>query len=211
MKICKLCQVNQLKSNFYKGHLKCKSCCIKTQKIWANSHRDLTRKYFKKFKTNNPIRYKKQQQKYINKNRKILSEKSCIWRKNNRPRWNKYIKQYKKENINYRLSELLRSRIYSALKGITKSKSTIQLLGCTYDEFKHHLESKFLDGMNWDNYGKWHIDHIKPCALFNLSKKEEQLKCFNYKNLQPLWAKDNLKKHTKYTPQMFNHNQYPCS
>ena len=52
--------------------------------------------------------------------------------------------------------------------------------------------------MNWNNYGEWHIDHIKPCSLFNLELEEEQLECFNYKNLQPLWAIDNIKKGNKY-------------
>ncbi len=51
--------------------------------------------------------------------------------------------------------------------------------------------------MSWENYGKWHVDHILPCASFDLGKPEEQFKCFNYKNLQPLWATDNLKKQAK--------------
>jgi hypothetical protein len=48
--------------------------------------------------------------------------------------------------------------------------------------------------MNWDSYGKWEIDHIKPCCLFDLTKIRQQKECFNYKNLQPLWKEDNLKK-----------------
>jgi desulfoferrodoxin (superoxide reductase-like protein) len=61
------------------------------------------------------------------------------------------------------------------------------------------LEKQFKLGMNWDNYGRsgWHIDHIKPCASFDLTKKEEQLKCFHYTNLQPLWARENLIKSDK--------------
>jgi hypothetical protein len=67
-----------------------------------------------------------------------------------------------------------------------------------------YLETKFHDGMNWNNYGKrgWHIDHIKPCAAFNLTNVTEQRACFHYTNLQPLWWYDNLKKADKITTQM---------
>jgi hypothetical protein len=66
------------------------------------------------------------------------------------------------------------------------------------DLFKH-LESKFTEGMSWSNYGYkgWHVDHIKPCASFDLSDPEEQKKCFHYTNLQPLWWYDNFKKGAK--------------
>ena len=56
--------------------------------------------------------------------------------------------------------------------------------------------------MSWGNYGKWHVDHIRPCASFNLVNEEEQKKCFHYTNLQPLWAKDNLSKGSKYYEDM---------
>jgi len=93
-----------------------------------------------------------------------------------------------------RITENLRRRTRAVLEGINKSDSTLALIGCTSVELKKHLESQFIDGMNWDNYGDWHIDHIRPCASFDLTSPEEQKICFNYKNLQPLWAKDNLRK-----------------
>ena len=105
------------------------------------------------------------------------------------------------------MEHILRSRLCSALKGKTKSKSTLKLLGFTILKLKQHLENQFKKGMNWSNYGngwygmgmeEWHIDHIRPCASFDLSKPEEQHKCFNYTNLQPLWAKENLEKHIKW-------------
>ena len=61
-----------------------------------------------------------------------------------------------------------------------------------------HLQSKFKPGMSFSNYGKWHIDHIIPCSRFDLNKEEEQYKCFNYKNLQPLWAEENKIKSNKF-------------
>jgi hypothetical protein len=88
----------------------------------------------------------------------------------------------------------LRSRLIGGIKGNFKQSTTIELLGCSIEKLKQHLESKFKPGMSWSNYGKWHIDHIKPCARFDLSKPNEQKKCFHYTNLQPLWAEENLKK-----------------
>jgi len=70
-------------------------------------------------------------------------------------------------------------------------------VGCDLNYFIRHLESQFDDEMSWGNYGLWHIDHIQPCSSFDLSKEEEQKECFNYNNLQPLWAFDNLSKGAK--------------
>ena len=67
----------------------------------------------------------------------------------------------------------------------------MKLLGCSVEDFKNYFENKFKEGMIWENYGKWHIDHIRPCVSFDLTKVEEQKKCFYYTNLQPLWAKEN--------------------
>lgn len=69
-------------------------------------------------------------------------------------------------------------------------------MGCTVEELKKYLESKWQEGMSWDNYGfhGWHIDHIKPLASFNLTDRDELLKACHYTNLQPLWCKDNMKK-----------------
>lgn len=100
----------------------------------------------------------------------------------------------------FRITKNLRSRIHVALKRGIKSASTMQLLGCTIEQFIKHFESLFKDGMNWSRYmnGEIHIDHIKPCASFDLTKEEDQRICFYYKNLQPLWELDNLKKGSKY-------------
>ena len=77
-----------------------------------------------------------------------------------------------------------------------KSDRTIKLLGCSFSELVSYLERQFKEGMSWDNYGRqgWHMDHIVPCAAFDLTDPDQQKKCFHYTNLQPLWAKDNLEK-----------------
>jgi len=101
-----------------------------------------------------------------------------------------------KTNIQYKLSKALRSRLYKALQGNYKNGSAVRDLGCSIDELKMHLESKFQSGMSWDNWSfdGWHIDHIKPLASFDLSDRAQLLLACHYTNLQPLWAIDNLSK-----------------
>jgi hypothetical protein len=110
-----------------------------------------------------------------------------------------WVAKKSKESPSFRLEKNLRIRIWHALNGKVKSKRTKELLGCNVDELKIHLENKFSEGMTWDNYGKWHVDHIKPCSLFDLTVPEEQLLCFNYTNLQPLWSYDNQSKSDTFT------------
>jgi hypothetical protein len=101
----------------------------------------------------------------------------------------------------YRLTESLRHRLYMVLKakGIRKTQSAIHLVGCTKPELSIHIENNFKPGMTWENYGPvWHVDHIKPCAKFDLANPSEQKKCFHYSNLQPLFGAENIKKGAKY-------------
>lgn len=94
----------------------------------------------------------------------------------------------------------LRSRLYSFLnKNTTPSKEVLLYIGCDREELKKYLESKFTEGMTWDNRGRygWHLDHIIPLSSFDLRKKSEILKGMHYTNIQPLWAKDNVRKSNK--------------
>jgi hypothetical protein len=83
----------------------------------------------------------------------------------------------------------------STLKGKPpKAGRTLEMLGCSLEYFKQYLEERFQPGMSWENRDRWHIDHILPCASFDLADTEQQRKCFHYTNMQPLWAGDNMKK-----------------
>jgi len=95
----------------------------------------------------------------------------------------------------------LRSRISVMMRRskTNKNNKTIEYLGCSITQFKKHLKNNFTEGMSFDNYGEWHIDHIKPCSSFDFMKEPEIKKCFNYRNMQPLWAKDNIIKSDKLT------------
>ncbi len=115
---------------------------------------------------------------------------------------NKYESFRRDNDLNFKLRKSLRNRIRLVLNGSQKSQSTQELLGCDISFLKSYLETQFQEGMTWENYGfyGWHIDHIKPCASFDLTDPEQQKQCFHYLNLQPLWAKDNLSKGDKYNP-----------
>lgn len=97
------------------------------------------------------------------------------------------------------LRKLISDRIRNALRNFKANKyfASQELVGCTLLKLRQHLESQFTMGMSWQNQGAWHIDHIIPCASFDLTKPSEQKKCFHYTNLQPLWACDNLSKGSK--------------
>ena len=109
--------------------------------------------------------------------------------------------RYKEEEA-YRIRKNLSRRIVLALKSqnTTKDKTTIELTGCDLNFLVAFIESQFEDWMNWDNHGNWHIDHLRPCASFDLSKPEQQSVCFNFRNLQPLEGHENMKKRDSYEP-----------
>ena len=116
-----------------------------------------------------------------------------------------YIQNYRK-NISVRLADSLRTRVRFVLNRNIKFGHTLELLGCSIEELRKHLENQFKPGMTWNNYGtgwynngmaEWQIDHIKPLAKFNLIKESEQKKAIHYTNLQPLWAEENWSKSNK--------------
>ena len=122
---------------------------------------------------------------------KLCSEK---YRAENKEKITKQAMQRYYSDTNFRLVNVLRARVRIAIKKGCKSAQTMELLGCSIEEVKSHLESQFTEGMTWDNHGEWHIDHIIPCASFDLTDPEQQKKCFHYTNLQPLWASENISK-----------------
>ncbi len=171
----------------------------------------------------NRKRVREYQKKYHEKNKKRINERrreirySKIeevraykrkHRDDNRDKYKKYQKNYKHKKYysdeNYRLKMIIKSRIRTAIKTCngTKNNTTLELLGCSIKFIKNHLQSKFKKGMSWKNYGngkyKWNLDHVIPCAYFDLTKQKEQEKCFHWSNLQPLWQEDNIKKGSVY-------------
>lgn len=145
---------------------------------------------------------------YWIKTKDIQLKKHKIWKEANKNHINEYRKNYAKvwrlkqlkTNPKYRIIKNLRCRLYSAIKfgyGL-KTESTLHLLSCTLDFFQEYISAKFEDGMSWNNYGKWHLDHIIPCNSWDLSKPEEVKMCFHYLNLQPMWGPLNSSKSDKF-------------
>ena len=108
----------------------------------------------------------------------------------------KFTTKKRKSDGFYRMKINLRNRIRDFLKSDLESKRTKEIVGLDKENFKFYIENKFTEGMSWENYGEWHIDHIKP--LYEANDVEEVLLLNHYTNLQPLWAEDNLKKNRKY-------------
>lgn len=108
------------------------------------------------------------------------------------------IKLRKQTNHVFRAACNLRNRLRSAVKAQFAWKQGFGMLGCTLAGLKLHMEAQFTEGMTWENYGKWHIDHIKPVSAFDLLDVMQQRQCFHFTNLQPLWASDNQSKGNKH-------------
>jgi hypothetical protein len=106
---------------------------------------------------------------------------------------------YRYNDVNYRLTCVLRARLNRAIKCSNKTGSAVRDLGCSIDEFKLHIESKFQSGMTWDNWSKtgWNLDHKEPLGSFNLEDSEQLKKACHYTNLQPMWVKDHKLKTVK--------------
>ena len=108
-----------------------------------------------------------------------------------------YTKDRKKTDVNFKLACNLRVRLNIAIRNNQKLGSAVKDLGCDIPFFKEYIEIQFKPGMTWNNYGQWHLDHIKPLASFDLTDMEQFLEACHYSNIQPLWAAENLSKGAK--------------
>lgn len=124
--------------------------------------------------------------------------KTKEWLKNNPNYMNEWMNNKRDQDPHFRLNHHLQSRLHSSLKALKTNHTLMGYIGCSFVHLLQHLEQQFSTGMSWDNYGEWHIDHIKPISKFDFNIKSQIFECWNYKNLQPLWASDNLKKSNKY-------------
>lgn len=184
-------------------------------KKYKDSHKEKTSAQWQEYYTLHKEEIKAKRKERYAHNKELEIKKAKLWQSNNKEKVALSRSRYQKENrekLNlayhsritkdpaFKIRIRLSNQLSKYVRGKYKNTHSLSLLGCTIAEFKEHLEYLFQTGMSWDNYGKsgWHIDHIKPCAAFDLTKEEEQKACFHYTNMQPLWAKDNITKGKKY-------------
>lgn len=136
---------------------------------------------------------------YREKHKDELRKKKAAYYQKNKSLINKKNIDSLKGDIGKRIAHNLRNRLKMAIKKGSKVGSAVTDLGCSIEDFKLYISSKFQEGMSWDNYGEWHMDHIIPLCSFDLTIREEFLKAAHFSNYQPLWAIDNLAKGGKIT------------
>jgi hypothetical protein len=194
--ICKECD-NILSRNYQKKNIE--KVLIRNKK-WINENKDRIKS---RRISNSAVLNERRRLKYLKdeNHREKLKEASRLRRQNPKHRQKILAKQRerRKEKLKsdpyFRMVMNLRRRFLLTLHGRYKEAPTRALVGCSWEELRRHLESKFRDGMTWENYGKfWHVDHISPCKSFDLSVKENQHKCCHFSNLQPLLRLENLRK-----------------
>lgn len=226
-KLCKKCNKTKPINEFYKNKNSpdgrfawCKTCKSLSDKQSHKKHKEIRNKNSQKYYNENKEeisdsrknkrktdlefvkKEKERSKKYRDNNKEKIRENKKKYYQDNKEKINANFVKRRHEDLDFRLKNNMRSRLSHALKNKTKGGKTIDYLGCSMEELRLHLKSQFQENMTWENYGsEWHIDHIKPCCLFDFSKEEEIKLCFNYQNLQPLWKLDNMRKNKYYQGQ----------
>ena len=149
-----------------------------------------------------PNKMKEKRDKWYQENKKYSYLMSRKWRKVHPERIKELQKKYndkKSSTIKGRLSASMSGGIYKSLKRKKNNYHWETLVNFTTEQLKNHIENQFVDGMSWENYGEWHIDHIIPVTFFqyNSFNDVEFKMCWRLENLQPLWATDNIRKGNK--------------
>ena len=176
MKKCAKCNIEFSLEKFPKD----RSYCFPCNRIKMNEHAFKRKDKRRQYNLDNKDAVSEYNKKYYNKNIDMFQYN---------------YKKYLDTNPQFKIIHNTRVRINKALKHNYKKSSSKELLGCDLDFYKQYLENQFKKDMSWENYGVlWDIDHIKPCASFDLSLEEEQKKCFHYSNTQPLYKIDNQRK-----------------
>ena len=174
----------------------CKICSSKYFSEWYKKNKIRLKPIREEYAKKNKEKLKKTNRKYYENNKEKILKYGADWYQKNKKRIVKKQLERKKNDPIYKMQCNIRTLIGHMIKkgGYSKKSKTIKILGCSFEEFKQYLESRFQEGMNWDNHGRngWHIDHIYPVS--KARDEEHLLELNHYTNLQPLWEKDNIAK-----------------
>lgn len=157
--------------------------------------------YQKEYKIKNKEKIAELSKSYSEKNKEKIANYKRQHYLENKEKIEKYRNEWRNNKVKidslFKLTNNTRTLIKQSFRrnGYSKNSKTYQILGCSFEEFKNHLENKFTKGMNWNNIGEWHLDHIYPISF--AKDEEEIIKLNHYTNFQPLWAIDNIKKSNK--------------
>lgn len=189
-------KIAQQRKEYYQQH---KEETIKKAKEYYSNHREELNIGKKQWRINNSEKVKKRKLEYYQEHREETILKTKKYAQLHRKETNIYFRNKRATNIHFKLSCNLRTRLYQAIRNDFKTGSAVKDLGCTIPELKIWLESKFQNGMSWDNWSftGWNIDHKIPLKSFDLTDRTQFLEACNYKNLQPMWAEENNKKSCK--------------
>ena len=208
MKTCSKCKVEQPLDSFYKfkgakdglSH-QCKLCKraydkdryheigesrANQMKLWRIANKEHLAEYSKHYYQANKTSFAAYKKQYYQTNKEYFAEYG-----------KQYMKKRRASDPVFRMVENMRSHMYKILNGTSKHAPTLELLGCTPEHYRHHIEAQFTEGMTFENYGEWHQDHIQAVSNFDLSDPEQQKICWHYTNMQPMWAIPNIRKGNK--------------
>lgn len=177
----------------------------KRKKIYRENNKEKIANQKKAYLKKNKEAVAKRKKTYYNKNKKKIAERTKIYYKNNKEKINICVRAWQKRKREtdpmYKLSKNISNLIWYSLKSGKGGRKWSVLVGYTVNKLKKHLEKQFTEGMTWANYGKdgWTLDHKIPVSVFNFTKPEhiDFKRCWALKNLQPMWAEDNLEKRAK--------------
>lgn len=166
---------------------------------WHKAHPEYIKTYNARYGAIHRDKKNARQRQYYQENKTKCRATNDAWLKEHPEKSNEYKRKWTRGNspaaFRRRISNSLRGRISSLIAREYKSGRARDLLGCSVEDFRLYLESKFESGMTWGNYGVvWQIDHIIPCAIFDLTKTDHQRRCFHFSNTQPLFTEENYKK-----------------
>lgn len=201
-KTCSNCHACKPVALFRKKHNQCKACIAAYYRKYRQNNKEKLAAKDRKYRQENKEKITANKREYRQENKEEIAAYQREYRQEHREDRNARDRKRRKNDPVYAITKRLRSRMWEAVKAAgldKKCDSSSELLGISYQGLKEWLEAQFTEGMTWENRSDWHVDHRVPCDAFDMTVETNQRICFWYKNLQPLWATQNIQKSNTYT------------